>query len=85
MSVGDQLDDTVWATSARGRLLVVDSAGNIFWISIPQFIPGTVYAEGPSDSGTASFLGVVDLKTGIVTPVVIGFGSPPGMLFVPNS
>ena len=83
--VGNQLDDTVWATSTKGRLLVVDSAGNVFWISVPQFIPGTVYTEGPSDSGTASFLGVVDLKTGIVTPVVIGFSSPTGMLFVPNS
>jgi hypothetical protein len=28
---------------------------------------------------------VVDLKTGIVTPVVVGFSSPTGMLFVPNS
>ena len=83
--VGDALDDTVWATSTSGRLLVSDSSGNTVWISVPQFTPGTVYTEAPSDSGTAGFVGVVDLSTGIVTPVVIGFGSPSGMLFVPNS
>jgi len=83
--VGDSLDDTVWATSTSGRLLVVDASGNTVWISAPQFTPGTVYTEAPSDSGTAGFVGVVDLSTGIVTPVVIGFGSPSGMLFVPNS
>ncbi|HKV58474.1 MAG TPA: hypothetical protein VJO32_09330, partial [Ktedonobacteraceae bacterium] len=83
--VGDQLDDTVWATSSQGRLLVVDSAGQTFWISTPHFVPGAVYTEGPSDSGVAGFVGVVDLTTGIVTPVVIGFSSPTGMLFVPNS
>src|SRR6202165_5081175 len=38
--VGNQLDDTVWATSAKGRLLVVDSAGNIFLVRVPQFISG---------------------------------------------
>ncbi len=83
--VGDALDDTVWATSTSGRLLVSDSSGNTVWITVPQFTPGTVFTEAPSDSGTAGFVGVVDLSTGIITPVVIGFGSPSGMLFVPNS
>ena len=83
--VGDQLDDTVWATSSQGRLLVVDSAGATYWISAPHFVPGAVYTEGPSDSGVAGFVGVVDLSTGIVTPVIIGFSSPTGMLFLPNS
>lgn len=83
--VGDQLDDTVWATSTTGRLLVSDASGKIVWISTTQFIPGTIYTEGPSDSGVGGFVGVVDPSTGFVTPVVIGFGSPTGMLFVPNS
>lgn len=85
VSVGDQLDDTVWATSSQGRLLVTDATtGNTYWISVPHFVPGTVYTQAPSDSGTVSFVGVVDLTTGFITPVVIGFGSPSGMLFVPN-
>ena len=86
VAVGDQLDDTVWVTSPQGRLLVSDAlTGNTYWITIPHFTPGTVYTEAPNDSGTVSFVGVVDLTTGFITPVVIGFGSPTGMLFVPNS
>lgn len=84
--VGDQLDDTVWATSSQGRLLVSDgTTGNTYWITTPNFIPGTVYTEAPDDSGTVGFVGVVDLKTGFVTPVVIGFLKATGMLFVPKS
>jgi hypothetical protein len=62
--VGDQLDDTVWATSNVGRLLVVDASGKTVWISTTQFIPGTIYTEGPSDSGVGGFVGVVDPSTG---------------------
>jgi hypothetical protein len=84
--VGDQLDDTVWATSTHGRLLVVDGGTNAtYWISVPSFVPGAVYTVAPNDSGTIDFLGVVDLTTGFVQPVVIGFGKATGMLFVPNS
>jgi hypothetical protein len=84
--VGDQLDDTVWATSTHGRLLVVDGGTNAtYWISAPSFVPGTVYTEAPNDSGVVDFVGVVDLTTGFVQPVVIGFGKATGMLFVPNS
>jgi len=83
--VGDQLDDTVWATSSQGRLLVVDSAGLIVWVSLPHFVPGAVYTEAPSDSGTGGFVGKVDLTTGFITPVVIGLTSPTGLLFVPSS
>ena len=84
--VGDQLDDTVWVTSAQGRLLVSDgTTGNTYWISPTHFAPGTVYTEAPDDSGVVAFVGAVDLKTGFVTPVVIGFLKATGMLFVPNS
>ena len=84
--VGDQLDDTVWATSAQGRLLVTDGVTNrVYWITPSHFTPGTVYTEAPNDSGVVDFVGVVDLSTGIITPIVIGFGQASGMLFVPNS
>ena len=84
--VGNQLDDTVWATSTQGRLLVTDGVtGNTYWISPTHFVPGTVYTEAPDDSGVVGFVGVVDLKTGFITPVVIGLLHPTGMLFVPNS
>jgi sugar lactone lactonase YvrE len=84
--VGDQLDDTVWVTSAQGRLLVTDgTSGNTYWISLTHFTPGTVYTQAPDDSGVVGFVGAVDMKTGFVTPVVIGFAKATGMLFVPNS
>ena len=84
--VGTQLDDTVWATSPKGRLLVVDGGtNNTYWITVPQFVPGSIYTETPNDSGVSGFVGVVDPTTGIVTPVAIGFSKATGMLFVPNS
>jgi hypothetical protein len=84
--VGTQLDDTVWATSTHGRLLVVDAGtNNTYWVSVPQFTPGTIYTQAPNDSGVVDFVAVVDPATGIVTPVVIGFSKATGMLFVPNS
>jgi sugar lactone lactonase YvrE len=81
--VGDQLDDTVWAPSSPGRLLVTDgTTGNTYWINA---YPGTVYTQAPDDSGTVGFVGVVNMITGFVTPVVIGFLKATGMIFVPNS
>ncbi len=86
LSVGSQLDDTVWATSTQGRLLVSDgTTNNTYWISTSNFTPGTIYTELPDDSGVAGLVGVVSPSTGIVSGVAIGFGKPTGMLFVPNS
>ena len=86
LTVGSQLDDTVWVTSTKGRLLVVDGGTkNTYWLSVPNFVPGAIYTELPNDSGVAGLVGVVDPSTGIVTAVAIGFSQPTGMLFVPNS
>ena len=84
--VGNQLDDTVWATSSQGRLLVADgTTGSTYWITETHFTPGVVFTQAPDDSGVVGFVGVVDLSTGFVTPLVIGFVKATGMLFVPNS
>ncbi len=83
MPVGDQLDDTVWAPSSPGRLLVTDGTiGNTYWINA---YPETVYTQAPDDSGVVGFVGVINMMTGFVKPVVIGFAKPTGMIFVPNS
>jgi hypothetical protein len=83
MPVGNQLDDTVWATASQGRLLVTDgTSGNTYWMTA---YPGTVYTEAPDDSGVVGFVGVINMTTGFVKPVVIGFQKATGMLFVPNS
>jgi hypothetical protein len=50
-----------------------------------MFTPGEVFTEAPDDSGVVGFVGVIDMKTGFITPTVIGFSKATGMLFVPNS
>ena len=83
---GTQLDDTVWVTSPKGRLLIVDATSNqTFWLSSVHFGVGSVFTETPDDSGVAGLIGSVDLSTGIVTPIALGFSKPTGMLFVPDS
>lgn len=85
LPVGTQVDDTVPATTAQGRLLVVDTSANAIYAVQASFTPGTMYSASPNDSGVASFVGTVDMKTGAVTPVVIGLGSPHGMVFAPSA
>ncbi len=85
LPVGTQLDDTVWTPNGEGKLLVVDGKANtIYAVTLDKtdFTNGTIYTEAPSDSGVAGFVGKVDPKTGIVTPVIVGFTSPTGMAFM---
>lgn len=83
--VGDQLDDTVWATSSHGRLLLTDGGATnaIYWVHVDG-APGTVYTEAPNDSGVVNFIGTIDLTTGFVTPTMIGFGKPTGLAYIPD-
>lgn len=83
--VGTQVDDTQWIPAQKGRLLVVDGKANVIYsvtIDKTGFTPGSVYTEAPSDSGVAGFVGQLDPKTGTVTPVIIGLGSPTGLGFI---
>jgi len=82
--VGTQLDDTVWATSTHGSLLVADgTTGKTYWVKSDNFVVGSIYTQMPNDSGVAGALGTVDPTTGTITPFAIGFGKPTGMVFVP--
>lgn len=82
--VGNQLDDTVWSTALHGRLLVTDGSSNaIYWVHVDG-PAGTVYTEAPDDSGVVGFLGTVDLTTGFVKPVMIGFAKATGLAYVPD-
>jgi DNA-binding beta-propeller fold protein YncE len=82
--VGNQLDDTVWSTALHGRLLVTDGSSNaIYWVHVDSNA-GTVYTEAPDDSGVVGFLGTVDLTTGFVKPVMIGFSKATGLAYVPD-
>jgi len=85
LSVGSQVDDTVWTTSAQGRLLVADTAANAVYALRTVFIPGTVYAAAPNDAGVASFVGLLNLKSGGITPIMVGLSSPHGLAFLPDA
>ncbi|GAC1694069.1 MAG: hypothetical protein NVS9B5_36880 [Terriglobales bacterium] len=73
------VDDTVFATSSYGLVLVSDREGEtVYSIQRAIFSPSDAY----SASDGAGFVGRVDLDTGVLTPVVTGFVSPHGMAFV---
>lgn len=75
------LDDTAFAPSGHAFMLVSDVAGDtIYRIDNTQFgfEPGTAY----SASDTAGIVGTLNLDTGMVTPIVTGFGSARGIIFV---
>lgn len=82
LATGTQIEDPIWATNQHGVLFIVDGKANAVYTATTQFIPGTVYVASPNDSGVASFVGTMDMTTGIITPVLVGFRSPTGLLFV---
>lgn len=84
LSIGTQVDDFVWASSAKGTLYVVDSGDNTIHAISGTFKPNTVFVACPSDSGVGGFVGALDLTTGNIQPFAIGFKSPKGLLFVPQ-
>jgi hypothetical protein len=85
LTVGTQLDDTVYP-SGQGRLLVVDAGGNTYWISKDTaFAAGSIYTQSPNDSGVTNFVGTVNPATGLITPFAVGFTKATGMVFVPST
>jgi hypothetical protein len=84
--VGTQLEDTIFIESARkgknGTFLVVDGTTNTIYSLRTQL--QSVYTETPNDSGVSGLFGTVDLSTGIVTPVAIGFKKATGLALFPQ-
>ncbi len=75
------LDDTAFAPHPKAFLLVTDvHAGVIYRIDsgIFGFEPGTAY----SASDTLGLVGTLNLDNGFVMPIVTGFGSARGLLFI---
>jgi hypothetical protein len=76
------LDDTAFAPHPRAFLLVTDvnDPGVIYRIDGGPFgfEPGAAY----SASDTLGLVGTLNLDNGVVTPIVTGFGSARGLLFV---
>jgi hypothetical protein len=73
------VEDTVFPTQASGTIYVVDTAANtVYAVTGTRFSPNSAFVT----SDNTGVLGTVDLQTGLVTPVVTGFQSPHGALFV---
>lgn len=87
LNLSQSVDDTAFPTRPGGVLLAADaSADSIVAVSGP-FIPGAAYsAATPGDANNAptnpapNYLGVIDLRTGTVTPVPTA-----GVSFEPHS
>jgi hypothetical protein len=75
------LDDTAFVPNPKAFLLLTDvNAGVIYRIDAGTFgfEPGTAY----SGSDTLGLLGTLNLDNGFVTPIITGFGSVRGLIFV---
>jgi hypothetical protein len=75
-----QIDDTIYATSTHGAILVSDRDGEtVYSISKDLFSPSAAY------SAALTSVGKLDLDTGVITNVVTGMVSPHGMAFIPEN
>jgi hypothetical protein len=84
LSVGTQVDDTVWAASAKGCILVSDNGSGVYTICSSVWVPGTAYVTAPNDSTVIGFVGTLNLSTGLIQPIVAGFSNPHGMAWLPK-
>jgi hypothetical protein len=80
------VDDTVWATSPNGTLYATNGSNAVFAIG-GTFVPGTAFsAVTPGSANTPSsmpsWLGKLDLNTGVITRVSSVTIQPKGLVFV---
>jgi len=80
---GTQLDDTQYATASDGLFYVVDSKTDTTYIVRGNLSQNIIYSEAPSDSTTyPGTILSIDPLTGATHPIITGFVSPTGLLFV---
>jgi hypothetical protein len=80
------VDDTVWATSPNGTLYATNGSNAVFAIR-GTFVPGTAFAavtpgSANTPSSMPSWLGKLDLNTGVIARVNSVTIQPKGLLFV---
>ncbi len=84
LTVGTQIDDTVYPGAASGRLLVSDTKANTVYAISGALDPKTPLVATPDDSGVNGFVGKLNTGTGNITPIIVGFTSPHGMAYLPT-
>ena len=80
-----QVDDTVFATSRHGVLLVADRGANtIYAVTTPVWPLDAAYSAAAAVTTPAfpAYVGQLDLTSGAVVPVVANLVSPHGMAIV---
>jgi hypothetical protein len=83
-----EVNDTIFTTSATtfeastaGTVFITDTSANaIYMLTKPYFAPNEVYTA----ANVVNDVGLVNLNTGVVTPVVTGFQGVHGLAFSPN-
>ena len=75
------LDDAVFATASEGTFFLTDTKNNrILKVTADDLPDGSLYAC----VGSLNALVSVDIKTGIVTPIVSSLNGPHGLEFLPD-
>lgn len=91
---GVQVDDTVFATTVHGYLLVSDrDANTVYRIDAPVWGLASAFSAStgvdastkpPITPAIPAYVGALDLHSGAVVPIVSNLASPHGMAFVPS-
>ena len=72
-----QIDDTVFPKDSQGVILVADRDGEtVYSVTTPFFGPDP-YSAAPT------FVGQLNLSTGVLNPAVTGLVNAHGMFFIP--
>jgi hypothetical protein len=82
LSVGTQVDDSVFPTASKGCMIIADNASGIYSVCSQLWVSGTAYTAAPNDSTIIGFVGSLNMSTGVITPVIVGLGNPHGLGFI---
>jgi hypothetical protein len=85
LPVGASIDGLTYATKSKGSLLLTDNSNNRLYAITGSFTTGGAYVSTASDSTVTKLVGSLDLMSGAITPIAIGFSNPHAMIFVPSS
>jgi hypothetical protein len=84
LTVGTEVDQTVWPTSTKGCLLVADNASGVFSVCSNYWVTSQPLTSSPNDARVISFVGTIALSTGQITPIIVGIPNSHGMDFLPK-
>jgi len=78
------IDDTAFAPAQSNALIVTDINNDTIYRIERHVLGASGFEQGQaySASDTLAFVGTLNIDNGVVTPIVSGFGSPRGLLFL---